>query len=97
MFEFIGMAVVALVVWSFAKAIFRGVVRGQRQRAIYYAISLGVPARFAAEMIHDFDTLKSVRYHLAQIVPDFKTLEVYKQFGHAIYALHIASVKLNEY
>lgn len=96
MFEIIGIAVVAWVVWSFAKAIFRGAVRGQALRASDYAISLGVPAGFAAEMSKEFDTLKGVRDHLAENNRDFKALDVYKQFGHAIHAIYIASIAPNE-
>lgn len=96
MFELIGMAVVAWVVWSIAKLIFRGAARGNMLRARDYAISLGVPVGFAADLSKEFNTLKGVREHLAENNRDFKALDVYKQFGNAIHALYIASITPNE-
>jgi hypothetical protein len=84
------------VVWSVAKGIFRGAARGQMLRTSDYAISLGVPAGFVAEMNKEFDTVKGVRDHLAKNNRDFKALDVYKQFGHAIHSVYIASITPDE-
>lgn len=96
MFELIGMAVVAWVVWVVAKSIFRGVARGQMAKTSAYAMTLGVPARFAMDMSMDHDTLKQVRDKLAKNNNDFKMLDVYKQYGHAIHAVYLASITPSE-
>lgn len=96
MFELIGMAVVAWVVWVIAKSIFRGAVRGQMMRTSDFAMTLGVPAGFAMEMSKDHDTLKIVREKLAANNNDFKALDVYKQFGYAIHAVYQASMAPSE-
>ena len=89
MFEFIGMAFVAWIVWKIGKSIVSGLIKGTLLRAAIYAEGVGVPSDFIEEMIPHPDVVKQARRELAVVDRAFATLDVHEQYGRAIAHLYV--------
>lgn len=88
MFELIGMAVVAWIVWIIGKSIVGGLIKGTLVRAAIYAEKAGVPCDFSKEIMECPDIVKQARRELASSDRDFSALDAYEQYGKAIIHLH---------
>ena len=101
MFEFIGMVVVAWVVWKVVKSIYIGWSRAQLLKDIAYASYLGVPTNTARRIREDHIFIKVIHGRLASHDPNFRMLDVYEQYGHAILVCyffeHVTGESTNPY
>ena len=89
MFELIGMAFVAWIVWKIGKSIVSGLIKGTLLRAAAHAASVGVPRDFIEEMIANPDDVKQARRELTLGDRAFSELDAYEQYGKSIAHLHV--------
>lgn len=88
MFEFIGVCVVAFVVWRIAKKLIFGGLNKTLSRAVTFAIKHDVPHSFAVNIIKKPSVMREARVILKNNKPEFSTLDVYEQYGLAIVMLY---------
>jgi hypothetical protein len=89
LFELIGMAFVAWIVWMVGKSIVSGLINGTLVLAGNHAASLGVPRDFIDYMIANPDVVKHARRELALGDREFSALDAYEQYGKSIVHLHV--------
>jgi hypothetical protein len=93
MFEFIGMAVIAWIVWLVGKAILVGSIKHTMLRACDYAENIGIPREFSNAMVGRPEILKQARRALANGNRDFAEMDAFEQYGQVIASLYSAEKK----
>ncbi|GAB3644994.1 hypothetical protein GCM10028813_01370 [Ramlibacter alkalitolerans] len=90
MFELIGMAFVAWVVWVVGKAMLRIFAKTTMQQAVHSAAGDGVPVGSALEILDQPELVTAVRRELAAKDASFNEPKLHEQYGSAIAAIHEA-------
>lgn len=88
MFEFIGICVVAFVVWRLVRRLIFGGMNKTLSRAVSFAIKQDVPHSFAVNIIKKPSVIREARGILKNNKTEFSTLDAYEQYGLAIVMLY---------
>ena len=88
MFEFIGVCVVAYVVWRIAKRLIFGGISKTLSRAAIFAVGYNVPDSFAVNIIKNPSVMREALKVLKENKPAVSTLDVYEQYGLTIVMLY---------
>lgn len=84
MFEIIGIIVVVWFVYVVVKSLLNGAMKATMNKSFQYAKELGVPKDFSFNAYtNQYDEVKDVIKLLSNEEGDFKTKDVYQQYGHA--------------
>lgn len=88
MFEFIGVATVAWVLWTLLKAFFAVVAKRRVEMAVIQAMRYGVTPEESEAILEDAAHVKEVRRLMAAIEPEFASKKAWQQLCETIVYIH---------